>query len=108
MADKDTVYDQGLDVPLPILPYSPQKHGLKDIALFCSLIYLEAWMKAPNVLGALTNDLCCLKSIQGNKEVLDKVAETAGVVLNHYLLCLGEELVVLSFFSPPPQLGGEK
>lgn len=73
--------------------------------LFCSLTYLEAWMKSPNVFSAPTNNLHLITSIQGYKKFMTRFAQTAWGLLNHHQWYINKELVALSL---TPHASSEK
>ena len=77
-----------------------EEKSLRDISLFTSLAYTEAWISCPNTITAPSNYLRRLKSLLKYKEINDVISAAATEALSRHLWHLSEEMIALVFFDP--------
>jgi hypothetical protein len=74
-----------------------EKHGVKELALFVSLVYVRFWHEAPLPIRAPLNDLLLLEEL--NKYPNRRVAMAASTSFSRHLWYASEMLVGLSLFD---------
>lgn len=70
-----------------------------EFGLFASLVYIEAWIKAPVTTDAPVNDLQLYRSLQLYRNTNQTIADAATKALLRHLCYLGEEMMPLCLFA---------
>jgi len=77
-----------------------EKKGLRDVCIFITRVYIEAWFTAPLAISAPSNDLKLIQALADYKTENCIISEAAGSKFSGHLWYLSEELVGLAFYDP--------
>ena len=73
--------------------------ALRVFSLFVTLVYTEAWFRAPQVLEAPLSDLSLFKKIRSFYAIDAETSKIAAGAMGRHTWYLGEESVALAFFD---------
>src|SRR5688572_9378813 len=78
-------------------PTAKEKHSVKELALFVSLVYFRFWHEAPLPIRTPLNDLLLLQEL--SKYLNVRVAKVASTTFGRHIWYVSEILVSLSLFN---------
>lgn len=76
-----------------------EEHGLRDLCIFFSRIYVKAWITAPQAIGAPASDLALLQALDNYRSIHAGISNVTMKKLGSHLWYLSEKLVGLAFFD---------
>jgi len=76
-----------------------EEKNIKELCLFCVLVYIKAWLTAPLTNEAPRNDLELMNALLAYKEFNPAISSTTSRKLQNHFWYLSEDLAPLSFFD---------
>ena len=76
-----------------------EHRGLRELCIFFSRIYVQAWATAPSAVNAPRNDLLLLQQLQQYKSIHSGISNATLKKMIGHLWFLSEELVALALFD---------
>lgn len=76
-----------------------EEAALRNMSLFCSLLYTKQWTLCPNAASSPANDLSFLKLITRYNDINAGISNAAVQAMLRHLWYLSEELIALAFFD---------
>ena len=76
-----------------------QEVGIRDICLFCSLVYVRSWMTCSLPTKAPRQDLHLMKQLIVYKWISPAISKATSEKFSNHMWYLSEEMVALAFFD---------